>query len=329
MGLEYKDYYQTLGVPRAATAEEIKKAFRKLARVYHPDVAKDKKKAEEKFKEINEAYEVLGTPENRTRYDELGAEWKQGDGFRSPPRGRQPRGSQGGAPGQESEFHFGGTGFSDFFEQFFAGQGGAGAGARRGRGGPSFQGGTFAQRGNDLESDILVTLQEVFEGSVRAVSLRSGEAGEGGHEEATFRVRIPKGVQEGQRIRISGKGESGHGGAESGDLYLRVRVAAHPDFRVKGSDLYHDLDLAPWEAVLGASLSVPTADGRVTVKIPPGTGGGHQLRVRGRGLPLPGGESRGDLYVVVAVQMPTRVSDAEKALWESLAKTSDFKPREG
>lgn len=327
MGLEYKDYYQVLGVPRTASADDIKKAFRKLARQYHPDVAKDKKKAEEKFKEINEAHEVLGNPENRQRYDELGAQWKQGAG--PTPPGGGGRGRAGAPGGGDFDFHFGGTGFSDFFEQFFAGQGAAGAGAgRRGRRGASFQGDTFPQRGNDLESDLLVTLDEILQGSVRSVSLRSGAPGESGSSDSTFRVRIPKGVQEGQRIRVPGKGEPGSGGAESGDLFLRVRLASHPDFRVRGSDLYHDLDLAPWEAVLGASLSVPTVDGAVTVKIPPGTNTGHQLRLKGRGLPLPGGESRGDLYVVVAVQVPSQVSDAEKQLWQALAAGSSFKPRD-
>lgn len=325
MALEYKDYYQILGVPRTASADDIKKAFRKLARQYHPDVAKDKKKAEEKFKEINEAHEVLGNPENRQRYDELGAQWKQGAG--PTPPGGGGRGRAGAPGGGDFDFHFGGTGFSDFFEQFFAGQGAAGAG-RRGRRGPAFQGESFPQRGNDLESDLLVTLDEILQGSVRSVSLRSGAAGESGSSDSTFRVRIPKGVQEGQRIRVAGKGEPGSGGAEAGDLFLRVRLATHPEFSVRGSDLYHDLDLAPWEAVLGASLSVPTLDGTVTVKIPPGTNTGHQLRLKGRGLPLPGGESRGDLYVVVAVQVPPRVSDAEKKLWEALAAGSSFKPRD-
>lgn len=325
MALEYKDYYQILGVPRTASADDIKKAFRKLARQYHPDVAKDKKKAEEKFKEINEAHEVLGNPENRQRYDELGAQWKQGGGASS--YGAEGRGRPGARGGGDFDFHFGGTGFSDFFEQFFAGQGAAGAG-RRGSRGPSFQGDAFPQRGNDLESDLLVTLDEILQGAVRSVSLRSGAAGEGGSSDSTFRVRIPKGVQEGQRIRVAGKGEPGSGGAGAGDLILRVRVASHPDFSVRGSDLYHDLDLAPWEAVLGASLSVPTLDGTVTVKIPPGTNTGHQLRLKGRGLPLPGGDARGDLYVVVAVQVPSQIDESEKKLWQALAAGSSFKPRD-
>lgn len=336
MPVEFKDYYEILGVPRGASGEEIKKAFRKLARQYHPDVAKDKKRAEERFKEINEAHEVLGNPETRRRYDELGANWKQGAEFQPPP-GWRPRAARGSGPGdaESFEFHFGGTGFSEFFEQFFGRgshfegfegfPGGGGRGARRGA--AAFDPSQFAQRGRDAEGAILVTLEEAMRGSVRPVTVNRANPRTGESETHTFRVRIPAGVQEGQLIRLAGQGEEGAGGAGPGDLYLHVRLAAHPDFRVQGADLYHDLELAPWEAVLGGTVSVPTLDGRVTVRIPAGTQTGQQLRVRGQGLPKGLGRARGDLYAVAAVQVPTGCNDRERALWEQLARESSFKPR--
>jgi curved DNA-binding protein len=324
MPVEFKDYYATLGVPRDASDEEIKKSFRKLARQYHPDVAKDKKTAEEKFKEINEAYEVLGDPQKRKKYDELGANWKEGAGFQPPP-GRAGR-SRDGA--QTFEFHFGGTGFSDFFERFF------GRGERFGF--PFTEDGLDAEQfgqppgstpGSDIEGDILVTLDEVKNSSVRTISLQHSNPRTGKTETHTFKVRIPAGVQEGQIIRVPGKGEEGASGSPSGDLYLRVRLAAHPDFRVRGADLHYDLDLAPWEAVLGTTVSVPTLDGQVNVRIPPGTNNGQQLRVRARGLPKGQGGEHGDLYAVVNVQLPQQLSDEERALWEKLSRISRFNPR--
>lgn len=328
MAVQFKDYYESLGVPRGASEAEIKRAFRKLARQYHPDVAKDKKKAEEKFKEINEAYEVLSDPAKRKKYDELGADWKAGAEFRPPP-GWEPfgggRGFRGRAPGgQEFQFDFGGTGFSDFFEQLFGQQ------ARGGRGGfrapPGFgdDEAEFAERGRDVEGEILVTLHEVAHGSVRAVTLTS-EAG-GRTKSQTYKVKIPAGVGEGQRLRVAGRGEAGVGGGEAGDLYLRVRYARHPDFEVDGHNLIHEAELAPWEAVLGTNLSVPTLAGRVNIKIPPGTQNGQKLRVRGRGLPRRGGEN-GDLFVVARVEVPQRVTDTERKLWEQLARESRFNPR--
>lgn len=316
MAVEFRDYYKILGVPKTATDDEIKKSFRKLARKYHPDVAQDKKSAEEKFKEINEAYEVLGEPEKRKKYDTLGVNWKQG----APPPGGQSRG--GRAPeGRHEEFHFSGTGFSDFFEQFFAGREASGFG---GQGGFRQQA-AGPQRGQDVESDLLVTLHEVLNGAVRQISLRRPEDA-GGSVADTFRVRIPAGVTEGRLIRVAGKGGAGLNGGPAGDLFLRVRLARHPDFRVKEADLYHDLQLAPWEAVLGATVSVPTLDGSVSLKMAPGTQPGQQLRVRGRGLPNEGG-SRGDLYAVISIAVPEEINAEEKAPWEQLAAQSTFNPR--
>jgi len=330
MPVEFKDYYKTLGVPRTASHDDIRKAFRKLARQYHPDVAKDKKRAEEKFKEINEAYEVLGDAEKREKYDRLGADWKDG--------GRPSPGSGGDAyrthtwrsgPGTEN-FEFGGTGFSDFFEQVF------------GRRGASMEPET--EKGQDAEAVLMVTLEEAMAGGVRPISVRrntvcptcpgSGVQGRqvcpkcGGEGYVSvnqeYKVKIPPGVRDGQKLRLSGQGQPGVGGGPPGDLFLRVRMASHPDFRVEGGDLYYDLELAPWEAALGASVSVPTLGGPVSIKIPPGTQNGQRLRVRGRGL---AGREPGDLYVVARIQMPKEIPESEKKLWEQLARESHFNPR--
>ena len=326
MPVEFKDYYATLGVPRTASDQDIKKSFRKLAREFHPDVAKDKKTAEEKFKEINEAYEVLSDPDKRKKYDQYGSTWKEGGGYQPPP-GWQDARSAGGA--QSQEFHFGGTGFSDFFEQLFGRSGGGGFGF----GGRDFEAAGSAQprssaRGYDIEGDILVTLDEAMRGSVRSISLERVNPKTGQTEAQTFKVRVPVGVKEGQTIRIPGKGGDGANGGTSGDLFLHVRYAAHPDFRARGSDLHYDLDLAPWEAVLGTTVSVPTLESPVKVRIPAGTNNGCQLRVRGRGLPRGRDGERGDLYVVVNVQLPPQLSDEERELWEKLGRVSRFNPRE-
>jgi curved DNA-binding protein len=326
MSVQFKDYYESLGVPRTASDAEIKKAFRRLAREFHPDVAKDKKRAEEKFKEINEAYEVLSDPAKRKKYDELGANWKAGAEFRPPPGWEQFGGARGqrrgGSGGAEYEFEFGGTGFSDFFEQFFGSRRRGGQGFGRSAG---YAGEEFAERGRDIEGDIMVTLEEALRGSVRSVNVRSGGGGKARTQ--TYQVKVPPGVTEGQRLRLAGRGEAGMGGGAAGDLYLRVRLAKHPDFEVEDHNLIHEAELAPWEAVLGANISVPTLNGRVNIKIPPGTQSGQKLRVRGRGLPQHDG-GHGDLIVVTRIAVPERVTEEERKLWEKLASESRFKPRE-
>jgi curved DNA-binding protein len=299
MPVQYKDYYATLGVPKNATADDIRKAFRKLARIHHPDVSKDKKGAEAKFKEINEAYEVLSDPEKREKYDTLGADWERGGPQRAP--------SGGFGDGGVS---FGGTGFSDFFEQFFAG------GRGRTRSDPFAGMRGFPQgemRGDDIEADLLVTIEEALHGAKKKISFRrSGNAGV-----ETYEVRIPKGVREGQKIRLAGQGESaGHGPA--GDLYLRVRFAQHPDYQVEGSDLIHELEVPAWRAVLGGEVAVPTPDGPVRLKIPPGSQPGKKLRLKGRGLPT-GKETRGDFYVKIEVTLPATLTDEQRAAWEQVA----------
>jgi curved DNA-binding protein len=327
MAIEFKDYYQVLGVTPKATDEEIKKAFRTLARKYHPDVAKDKKSAEEKFKEINEANEVLSNPESRRKFDQLGADWKTGS---RPPPGRggsQPAG--GASRGGADEFRFEGTGFSDFFEQFFGGR------AARSRGGSPFGAQDFANgheepevalRGQDIQGDILITLDEVLNGAMRTISVQRTNARTGQAESETHQVRIPKGVRAGQTIRVSGKGGEGSNGGRAGDIYLRVRYAQHPDWQVRGADLLGQLELAPWEAVLGATVPVPTLEGSVSVKVPAGFQQGQKLRVRGKGLPA-GGTKRGDLYIEASIQVPPHSSKEEVLLWKELAAQSTFNPR--
>lgn len=312
--MQFKDYYQTLGVDKTASETDIKKAFRKLARQHHPDMAKerDKKAAEDKFKEINEAYEVLSDPEKRKKYDTLGADWERG-GAQPPPNwqdfAQQGAGREGGV-----EFHFGGTGFSDFFETFFGGRGH--------RGGSPFGGFGEEQedfagplRGHNVEADIMVTLDEAINGSKRQVSLRRSDTEKVG----TYSVRIPPGVHEGQRIRLAGQGEKAGRGGKAGDLYLRVRLAQNPDFRVEGHDLVHDHELKPWVAVLGGEVRVPTLEGSAKLKIPPGTQNGQRFRLKQRGLPRPGGE-RGDLYVAIGIDIPETVTPDQRKLWEKLAE---------
>lgn len=322
MPADFKDYYTTLGVSREATPDEIKKAFRKLARQYHPDTATDKKTAEAKFKEINEANEVLSDPEKRKKYDTLGARWNDAGGFEPPP------GWQGGAAGagdQGQEFHFGGTGFSDFFEQYFSGGSRYGfqqdfAEAPQGRAGRS-------RRGHDIEGDILVTLEEAMHGTQRPISLQTINRQTGTAQTHTFEVRIPPGATDGRRIRVPGQGEPGHNGGEAGDLYLRVRHAAHPEFTSREADVYHELDIAPWEAVLGAEVIVPTLDGSIKMRIPAGAENGQNMRVRGRGLPKGKTGERGDFYVTLQVVLPASVTETERAVWEQLRSASTFNPR--
>ena len=324
MAVKFQDYYETLGVARSATAEEIKLAFRKLARLYHPDVAKNKVTGEAKFKEINEAYEVLGDPDKRKRYDELGPNWQDNGSGSSNTAGGTRRRTQ--SPGGETDFEFSGTGFSDFFESFFGG-GRDGFGSRRSSTGrTASEAAAFAQQGQDVEADLLVTLEEVLRGSLRKVTLRRPGSQGSADRTNTYQVRIPAGVRESQRIRLAGQGGTGSGNGSAGDLYLRVRLARHPDFSVQAADLYCDLNLAPWEAVLGVQAKIPTLDGPTTLRVPAGTASGSQLRLRGLGLPRKDG-TRGDIYATVKIQTPVTVTAEERVLWEQLAQLSPFKPR--
>jgi len=329
--MRFRDYYEVLGVGRDASEDEIRKAFRGLARKHHPDVAKDKENAEEKFKEINEAYEVLGNTEKRRKYDSLGENWRHMGDF-------DPSGFPGGGAAAERGtgggygFHFEGSGFSDFFENLFGGR-------ARERGGfdpfaTAAQGRPERGRhpvgplpGQDIEADILVTLHEAVHGSERVITLQSpGAPGEAARTRKV-RFRIPSGVVEGQRIRLAGYGEPGRNGGRDGDLFLEARLERHPDFRVQGHDLYHELQLAPWEAVLGAVVPLRSLYGEVRLKIPAGTATGTRMRIRGKGLPTGDGDHKGDLYAVVEVVTPESISDEERKLWSDLAAGSNFDPR--
>ena len=328
MSIQFQDYYATLGVDKKASQDAVKKAFRNLARRFHPDhvEAAQREQAEKKFKEINEAYEVLKDPEKRRKYDRLGANWQQTEsgsfnayhtrGYRAGgnPFGTDFDGSQGGF-----EFHFGGTGFSDFFEQFFGSHTAGAFSEMRGRSAAN-------AKGQDVEAEILVTLEEVLKGAKRTISLRRTDSRTGQQGLQTYNVTIPVGVEEGQRIRLRGQGKHGNGDGYSGDLLLRVKYAQHPLLKARKHTLYYDLEIAPWEAVLGATIVIEALDGHVNLKIQPGTQNGQHLRLRGLGLPDKTGK-RGDLEVVIAVTMPKVCGEEERKHWESLARISPFNPR--
>lgn len=296
-GVQFKDYYAILGVPKTASQDDIRKAFRKLARQHHPDVAKDKKAAEAKFKEINEANEVLGDPAKRKKYDELGADWDKGP-RQSAPQGWEDMFGRGGGGFDFSGAPQGeGGGFSDFFEAFFG---------RRGKK-------RRAERGEDVEFEIAVTIEDVLHGGKKAFAVERDGRNE------TIQVNIPKNVRSGQKIRLSGQGGAGAGGADAGDLYLRVKLAPHPHYRVEGHDLVRPFPVPLTMAVLGGEAEVPTPDGTVKLKVPPGTQPGQKFRLKGRGLPSSAHE-RGDFYAEAKVSVPATLSERERELWEQLAR---------
>jgi curved DNA-binding protein len=311
MPVDFRDYYDVLGVTKSASQDEVRKAFRKLARVYHPDVAKDKKGAEAKFKEINEAYEVLGDPEKRRKYDTLGANWdRMGAGGGAGARGN---GGQGGPRAERASF--GGTGFSDFFEQFFSG-----GAARNPFGGfaPGGVGGAASGEEvdpRDVEADFLVSLSEALTGAKKKISFRR----DGGTGVETYEVTIPKGVREGQRIRLAGRGRVARNGGGSGDLYLRVRFEQHPDFQIERSDIVYDLEVPSYRAVLGGEVEVPTPEGTVRLRLPEGAQPSSRFRIRGRGLPLAEG-GRGDFYARLKVILPKKLSQEEREIWGQLER---------
>ena len=325
--MEFKDYYSTLGVTKAATEKEIKQAFRKLARKFHPDVNPGDKAAESRFKEINEAYEVLGDPPKRKKYDELGANWRmyeqaEAQGAANPFAGQWNVNFGGGAgTGQgggyrtmtqeEMEEIFGDSNpFSDFFTTFF---GGGGAEASGGRGGRAR---ARQRRGRDVEHEIELTLEDAYDGTTRRLSLKHD-----GHAR-TVDVRIPPGVSDGSRVRVSGEGEQGVGGAASGDLYLRVRLAPHPAFDRKGRDLYVKVPVPVTTAVLGGEAEVQTLGGKTArLRIPSLTQNRQVFRLKGYGMPAVGKpDEKGDLYARINVQLPTELSAEEREHYEALAK---------
>jgi curved DNA-binding protein len=325
MAVKFRDYYEILGVPRTAGQDEIQRAYRKLARKLHPDVNKSSD-AEEKFKEIGEAYEVLKDPEKRGKYDQLGADWKSGQEFRPPP-GWDVHYDFGRGAGGQTEFQWeGGGGFSDFFESVFGGRQfrQAGPGSARGGRGP-----VWSQAGADQEATIRISLEDAFHGGTRPISLQFQNItpqGQVSVHEKTYEVKIPKGILPGQKIRLSGQGGEGMGGGPRGDLYLTVEIEPHPIYRIKGRDLYMDLPVTPWEAALGGEVSLTTPSGPVTLRVPPATQTGQKLRLREKGMPNPKG-APGNLYAVVTVMVPKEPSVRERELFEELRRVSTFNPR--
>jgi curved DNA-binding protein len=326
--VEFKDYYATLGVPKTASDKELKQAYRKLARKHHPDVNPGDKGAEAKFKEINEAYEVLGDPAKRKKYDELGANWRmyeqaqqQGQPF--------PGGFGGGGEGGAWTINMGGPGgtrtmteeemrdmfgtedpFSDFFRTFFGGGGpSAGAEGRRGRA-------PRTQKGRDLESEAELTLEEAYHGAMRRISISDGA------HARNIDVRIPAGVKDSSRVRAAGEGEPGTNGGPPGDLFLRVRIKPHPVFERKGDDLYTKVALPAPTAVLGGEAQVPTISGSVRLRVPETTQPGQIFRLKGHGMPIVGKpEARGDLYATADIQLPRSLTKDQRQAWEQIKKS--------
>ena len=324
--MEFRDYYKILGVERSATADQIKTAYRRLARKYHPDVSKEPD-AEARFKEMQEAYEVLRDPEKRAAYDQLGSEWKSGQSFHPPPdwgsgfefsgrpagagrAGRRPSGATAGGGSYAEED------FSDFFSSLFGG-------------GSPFAGATSRSGGRDHHARIEITLEEAYRGTSRMLELKRPEVKPDGSVELrshTVRVTIPAGVTEGQLIRLAGQGEPAAGGASAGDLYLEVHIQPHRSFTLDNRDVTLTFPVAPWEAALGASVKVPTLGGPVEMRIPPSAQAGQKLRLRGRGLP---GQPPGDQFVQLKVLLPPADSPEAKAIYEQMRAKLNFDPRAG
>jgi curved DNA-binding protein len=317
--MDFKDYYATLGVPKTASEKEIKQAYRKMARKHHPDVNQGDKAAESRFKDISEAYEVLGDPEKRRKYDELGSNWRAYEQAGGPPPGWQSPPQGGGSAGgyrtmteeEMRDIFGGGDPFSDFFQTFFGGQTESGGGSRRARGGRS-----RARAGRDVEQEIELGLEDALRGTTRRLAIDHDGV------TRTVDVRIPAGVGDGSRVRISGEGEHGAGGAKSGDLYLRVRLAPHHAFERKGRDLYTRVPVPVTTAVLGGEAEVTTLAGKsLRLKIPPTTQNAQVFRLKGHGMPaVSKPEETGDLYATVDVQLPRQLSDEQRAHFEALAK---------
>ena len=311
--LEYKDYYKILGLERNASREEIKKKYRKLARTCHPDMCKDDPTAENRFKEVNEAYEVLSDPEKRNRYDALGSSWQDGQSFRPPPGyenifGGDAFGSRGGKPsGRTFTFDFGPGGrgggeFSDFFESLF---GDLGMGRHTEHRSPS-------HRGSDLESEITISLKDAHKGITREIVVQGPSGGK------RLNVKIPAGTHDGMKIRLGGQGNVGLGG--SGDIYLKIKIAPDARYKLEGSDIILDLPITPWDAALGTTQEIETLDGTFNLKIPSGVSSGQRLRIKGKGF-----AHKGDLFVQARIVTPKRLTGEERRLFTELKKISPFK----
>ena len=319
--MDFKDYYAVLGVSESATPEDIKKAYRKLARKYHPDVSKEEN-ASDKFKDVGEAYEVLKDPEKRAEYDQLRKYGARADGSFQPPPGWQSASGFGGGGYTEADARQ----FSEFFEEIFGG------GRHGGFSGADFGGGGFRQsakmRGEDVHARLALFLEEAFNGCEKQVSFTVHEIDSHGRmvpRQKTLKVKIPSGMREGQHIRLKGQGAPGVGGAEPGDLFIEIELAPHPHFSIEGRDVLVTVPVAPWEAALGATVTVPTVGGKVNVKVPKGSSSGRKLRLKGKGFP---GKHPGDQIVVLQVAMPEQHTPEAEKLYETLAELEkDFNPR--
>ncbi len=307
--MNFKDYYEILGVERDATQDEIKRSYRKLARKYHPDVS-DVEDAEARFKEVGEAYEVLKDPEKRAAYNQLGANWQAGQQFEAPPN-------------WDSGFEFSGGGFtqgdpsafSDFFESLF------------GKGFSAGNASSYDAHGEDHHARVLIDIEDAYTGATRTITLQSPESDSSGHivnKQRTLKVKIPKGIKQGQKIRLAGQGTPGQGEGTAGDLYLEIDFAPHAFYTVEGKDIYLELPIAPWEAALGRKVKAPTPGGVVDISIPMSARSGQKLRLKGRGIPC---KEPGDVYVILRLVTPSAVDDSEKALYQQMEKEFEFNPR--
>lgn len=314
--MEYKDYYKILGVEKNATQDEIKRAYRKLARKFHPDVNKEPD-AVVHFKEIGEAYEVLKDTEKRAAYDQFGKDWKTGPGF-TPPPGWEFREFTGGKRSASSSAQ----GFSDFFEALF----GTGQ-PQRPRGEFSFFDSGFEEQGSDIRAKLEITLEESFSGCRKTIALqRDNPVSHGYRDETTsLQVSIPKGILEGQQIRLEGQGGKAFNSSRRGDLFLEVVFLPHAIFQVSQRDVTMTLPVTPWEAALGATIKVPTLGGPVELKLPSGSQSGRKMRLKGKGLSSH--KHTGDQFVILAVHTPKAVTDEQRQLYEMMAKIMPFNPR--
>ncbi len=330
--MEFKDYYKILGVDKKASQEEISKAFKKLARKYHPDLNPDDPSAENKFKEVNEAYEVLKDPEKRKHYDALGPGWQHGQDFKPPPGYEDVRFDFRSTGAQDFDM----GGFSDFFETIFGGFGRqrgdfreAGARTSRGFRADPFSGAGFSARGQDVEAALELTLEDAYHGGKKNITLQEQVIGADGwpdFQTKTLNVNVPAGIKDGSKIRLSGQGSPGSGTGRAGDLFLKVKIVPHPLFKIDGNNIIYDLPLAPWEAALGAKVRVPTLEGGVEMNIPAGISSGQKMRIKGKGLGR--GTGKGDQLVRIMIKAPRKLSDEEKELWTKISEVSSFNPRE-